>query len=113
MEGEGRELEEGWEGEGEALRGDRWGGEVGREAEASRKVAEERWTAEEKRVRASGAEGGANGQEEDGGQAVPGERSLLWLADRERGRLCRKRFILLKPRGSSASDMVSSDSAEA
>lgn len=46
-------------------------------------------------------------------RAVPGERSLVWLAERERGRLCRKRFILLKPRGSSASDMVSSDSAEA
>lgn len=45
--------------------------------------------------------------------AVPGERSLVWLAERERGRLWRKRFILLKPRGSSASDMVSSDSAEA
>lgn len=45
--------------------------------------------------------------------AVPGERSLVWLAERERGKLCRKRFILLKPRGSSASDMVSSDSAEA
>lgn len=47
------------------------------------------------------------------GAAVPGERSLVWLAERERGRLWRKRFILLKPRGSSASDMVSSDSAEA
>lgn len=47
------------------------------------------------------------------GWAVPGERSLVWLAERERGKLCRKRFILLKPRGSSASDIVSSDSAEA
>lgn len=44
---------------------------------------------------------------------VPGERSLVWLVERDRGRLCRNRFILLKPRGSSASDMVSSDSAEA
>lgn len=89
---------------------ERWG----REAEASRKAAEER--------RGQGAEEGygpAEQREEPGagrrvaGPAVPGERSLVWLADRERGRLCRKRFILLKPRGSSASDMVSSDSAEA
>lgn len=52
-------------------------------------------------------------REEGRAGPVPGDRSLVWLAERERGRLCRKRFILLKPRGSSASDMVSSDSAEA
>lgn len=68
--------------------------------------------------RESRAEGGASGCPEGrrrraSKRAVPGERSLVWLAERERGRLCRKRFILLKPRGSSASDMVSSDSAEA
>lgn len=44
---------------------------------------------------------------------LPGDRSFVWLVERERGRLCRKRFILLNPMGSSASDMVSRDSAEA
>ncbi|TNN37842.1 hypothetical protein EYF80_051995 [Liparis tanakae] len=39
--------------------------------------------------------------------------SLFWLAERESGRLWRKRFIRLKPLGTSASDMVSRDSAEA
>ena len=38
---------------------------------------------------------------------------MLWLAERDRGRLWRNRFIRLKPMGMSASDMVSRDSAEA
>lgn len=44
---------------------------------------------------------------------VPGDRSFVWLVERDKGKLCRNRFILLNPRGSSASDMVSRDSAEA
>ena len=80
----------------------------------TRKMVEERGSDEGdgEGSRVSRAEGGASSLE-GRWAAVPGERSLVWLVERERGRLCRKRFILLKPRGSSASDMVSSDSAEA
>lgn len=38
---------------------------------------------------------------------------MVWLAERERGRFCRKRFILLKFRGSLVFDMVFSDFVEA
>ena len=43
----------------------------------------------------------------------PGARSLAWLDERARGRLWRRRFMRLNPRGTSASDMVSRLSAEA
>ena len=92
------------------------GGKVGRGRGA--RVFLERWLRDEAIKGRERMPGRAVQREEpvarrEDGQAVPGERSLVWLAERERGRLCRKRFILLKPRGSSASDMVSSDSAEA
>lgn len=45
--------------------------------------------------------------------SLPGDRSLFWLAERDRGRLWRNRFIRLNPMGMSASDMVSKDSADA
>lgn len=46
-------------------------------------------------------------------ESLPGDLSLFWLAERDSGRLWRNRFIRLNPRGMSASDIVSRDSAEA
>lgn len=46
-------------------------------------------------------------------EAVPRERSLVWLVDRTTGRLARTRLPRVKPVGVSASDMVSRDSREA
>lgn len=85
----------------------------GRQRLLGRWLKRDGWSRRRRGIQGERSGGRSHGLEEDGRRAVPGERSLLWLADRERGRLCRKRFILLKPRGSSASDMVSSDSAEA
>lgn len=47
------------------------------------------------------------------GQAVPGERSLVWLAERRGAGWSEAVHPTVASRGSSASDMVSSDSAEA
>lgn len=46
-------------------------------------------------------------------EAVPRERSFVWLVDRTTGRLARTRLPRVKPVGVSASDMVSRDSREA